>query len=76
MSQSWPIKLVLQVILPHNRDSADVSAKCLCVDVQGFIRGGGGGGFIQGRLSTPTLGISGGDIPLFFFLLIQKLNPN
>ena len=73
MSQSWPIKLVLQVILPHNRDSADVSAKCLCVHVQGFIQGGGG--FIQGRLSTPTLGISGWDIPLFF-LLIQKLNPN
>ena len=72
MSQSWPIKLVLQVILPHNRDSADVSAKYLCVHVQGFIQGGS---FIQGRLSTPTLGISGGDIPLFF-LLIQKLNPN
>ena len=47
MSQSWPIKLVLQVILPHNRDSADVSAKCLCVHVQGFIQRGGSsrGGF-------------------------------
>ena len=31
VSQSWPIQLVLQVILPHNRDSADVSDVCVCM---------------------------------------------